>query len=350
MLRLASGLGVKTPFDVMRVGIAESRSARLNYSVCTLSPGIPAPVILDPTEAFNIHFASLAAGASMASFQNRKDLLDFGRESARKSLAQFSGSTSERFKLEHYLTSLETMVNRQCVLEKMSVPGTPLYDAKQMYLASEPTDEGGGLYQSSFVFDRLQAQVDMVTAALLGDLTRVAVVSCAAGQDWNARYPELMVKYGLKANASAHDGFRHVAGNGTDVSNPAVKALTDATSMQVEAMCQIARRLAEVDDVDGSKMLSNTALVYLSDNGEQHHSNAEEWAMLLIGGENMGLRTDGRAIVYPKYSDRTNNRNVSNLFNTLGHAAGLDLNDFGGERDSERPVKGPLSELWAPKG
>ena len=40
-------------------------------------------------------------------------------------------------------------------------------------------------------------------------------------------------------------------------------------------------------DVDGRPMLDNTLLLHMSDNGEHHHSNAEEWAMLLIGGDNL---------------------------------------------------------------
>jgi hypothetical protein len=195
------------------------------------------------------------------------------------------------------------------------------------------------------MFDRLQAQVDMVTAGLIGGLTQVAVVSCAAGNDWAARYPELMTAHGLQANASAHDGLRHVAGNGTDLENAAVRVLTDATSHQVGAMAYMARQLASVPEGDGT-MLDRTVLVYLSDNGEMHHSNAEEWASLLIGGSGLGLRTDGRSVVYPKIG-RANHRQVSNLFNTLGHAAGLDLNTFGGESEEQRVAAGPLSELLA---
>ena len=36
-------------------------------------------------------------------------------------------------------------------------------------------------------------------------------------------------------------------------------------------------------------MLDNTLLLHMSDNGEKDHSNAEEWAMLLVGGNNMGF-------------------------------------------------------------
>jgi hypothetical protein len=49
--------------------------------------------------------------------------------------------------------------------------------------------------------------------------------------------------------------------------------------------------------------------------------------------------------VYPKY-DAARNRQVSNLFNTLGHAFGdADFNTFGQE-GSTRIAPGPLSELY----
>jgi hypothetical protein len=44
--------------------------------------------------------------------------------------------------------------------------------------------------------------------------------------------------------------------------------------------------------------------------------------------------------------DNPNNRQVSNLFNALGHAAAEDLNTFGGE-GIKRIAEGPLSEFWS---
>lgn len=62
-------------------------------------------------------------------------------------------------------------------------------------------------------------------------------------------------------------------------------------------MARIARTLAARPEPGGT-MLDNTLLLHMSDNGEHHHSNAEEWAMLLIGGDNLGFKTDGRSVTY----------------------------------------------------
>ena len=91
-------------------------------------------------------------------------------------------------------------------------------------------------------------------------------------------------------------------------------------------------------------MLELTAIVFMSDNGDEHHSTGREWPVLVVGGSRLGLKTDGRAVIYPAYDEDTN-RQVSNLFNTLGYAAGLELDEFGQE-DKTRKAPGPLSELF----
>jgi hypothetical protein len=46
-------------------------------------------------------------------------------------------------------------------------------------------------------------------------------------------------------------------------------------------------------------MLDHPAIVFMSDNGEQHHSTGTEWPALLIGGNALGLKTDGRRVIFP---------------------------------------------------
>ncbi len=106
---------------------------------------------------------------------------------------------------------------------------------------------------------------------------------------------------------------------------------------------RMARALDNVPEGNGT-MLDNTIIAYLSDNGEKHHSEAREWPMLLVGGSNLGFKTDGRTVVYPGWNN-PNDRQASNLFNTLGHATGnTELNEFGNE-GALRIAKGPLDEL-----
>lgn len=70
--------------------------------------------------------------------------------------------------------------------------------------------------------------------------------------------------------------------------------------------------------------------------------------MLLVGGKKLGFQTDGRMVVYPGWGN-PNNRQVSNLFNTLGHATGDTTMDAFGDEGTTRLAKGPLgSEIWRP--
>ena len=92
-------------------------------------------------------------------------------------------------------------------------------------------------------------------------------------------------------------------------------------------------------------MLDHTVIVYIGDNGEQHHSTASEFPVVLIGGRALGLQTNGRTLVYPGMSS-DGHRQLSNLWNTLGYVAGEELDDFGAEGPSRRAL-GPLAELLA---
>jgi hypothetical protein len=96
--------------------------------------------------------------------------------------------------------------------------------------------------------------------------------------------------------------------------------------------------------------------VYIPDNGEQHHSTATEFPILLLGGNGIGLRTGGQTIVYPPLG-QPGHRQVSNLWNTLGHLTGaapfqlspstrIDFDAFGKEGGT-RAARGPLMELIA---
>jgi len=314
------------PFDAVRLGITGSRNARLQYQTCAFGAGRPAPVITEPGSAFNNLFGSVAVGAGAQRFQQRGELLDFANEDVTHALSLFNGSSDERLKLERYLEALEQLTERQ----------TRLNASRDSLLAAKPEDpETNPLYTSDAPLDHLRAQFQLATAALIGELTQVVVIASATGSGFGIPYPGII------------DGVaRHDLHHGSD-SNPEYRdAIAEASRQHVAMIAQMARSLDATPEVGGDgTMLDNTLILYMSDNGEKHHSNAEEWPMLLVGGNGMGFRTDGRTVVYPNY-DSANNRQVSNVFNTLGHAAGdTSLNEFGNE-GPRRVAEGPLSEIW----
>lgn len=321
-----------TPFDVIRIGVGDS-STPLNYSSCAFAAGKPAPLLMSPSAAFASLFGSVASGASGEEFQTRKDWLEFGLEDVQRTLKTFTGSKRGRAKLETYEASLLAMIARNDQILGM----------KSALLAVKPTEPGAlnpDPYASVDPLDQLRLQTDIATASLLAGLTNVVVVSFGAGAYyWSMEYPSLLAMYPNKTMMEGHD-LRHADTAQTH------EVLYEVTSRGVAEMARMARALAAKPEAGGT-MLDNTLLLYMSDNGEQHHSGSEEWAMLLLGGNNMGFKTDGRSVTYPGVLKKTTNRQTSNMFNSVLHGVGQPTDDFGHNDPTTRIATGPLAEIWA---
>ncbi len=336
---LAAVPGVRgiTPFDAVRVGIDDS-SNRLGNVSCAFEEGRSAPVTLDPDLVYANLFGFVEGSSGHDAFQKRSDLLDFAHTDVTEALGAFSGNSAERAKLEAYLSSIEVVRQRQDDLQALAAT----YDPTNPFPAPEDPSTNP-LYASSDKLDRLQAQFDNVQAALIGGLTNVAVITSGTGGGFSRMtYQEILQNYGsIDTNLERHD-LHHGSGGQQDW----IDAIHDVSGAHVQRIAGLARALDAVPELTApGTMLDHTLIVYLPDNGEQHHSQAMEWPVLLIGGSALGFQTDGRSVIYPGI-DQTNNRQLSNLFNTLGHSVGLDLNDFGKEGET-RIAEGPLSEIWA---
>lgn len=323
---LAAQPGVRgtAPFDAVRLGV-HSHGSSMNTSTCAYGEAQAAPIIIDPVQAFVNLFGVVGDPSSQAAFARRGRLLDYAMTDVNATLAAFSGSDAERAKLEAYLTSLETVQTRQQQL-------TGLAGSLASVVPEDPSTST--LYGSSDPLERLQAHFDLVQAALIGGLTNVVVLAAGTGGGFDLAYPSLI------ADIRRHD--LHHMDPAIVPPATAIPVIASATRSMVAKAAGLARALAAVPE-DGGTMLDNTLIVVMSGNGEQHHSKAEEWPLLLIGGQNMGFLNDGRTTVFPGVRD-ANNRQLSSFFNTLGYAAGLTLDDFGSEGTTRRAF-GPLSEL-----
>ncbi|MGH1342688.1 MAG: DUF1552 domain-containing protein [Nannocystales bacterium] len=325
-----AGVRGNTPFDVVRVGTGASGNP-LNYLTCAFDSDEPAPVLLDPAASFSTLFGSVATGAAAEAFAARRALLDYAMDDVEASFEALSGSSRGRAKLETFEASLADLMTRDEQIIGMN-------EALQAVKPPEPGELDPDPYTSTAPLDRLNLQVDIATRALIGGLTNVVVVSMGAGGYlWSQQYPTLSNLYPNGTLIGGHD-LRHSG------SPDAANVLAELSRRYVGQMCNVARELDAIPE-DGGTMLDNTLLLYMSDNGEKHHSVAEEWAMLLLGGSNMGFKTDGRAVAFPRV-DRDNNRQTSNVFNSMLHGAGEAVDDFGHADPGTRVAEGPLSELW----
>lgn len=316
-----------TPFEAVRLGVT-ALPVPLVYQTCAFGPGRPAPIVTNPALAYSNLFGPMVGGGSQTISRDRAALLDFARDDVRAALATFGGNSTERAKLERYLEAVEGLRARQALLVQLGPTVRPLIP---------PGPGTDARYASLDPLDWLAAEFDLARAALIGGLTNVVVLASGTStQGFNLSYPSLI------SGVSRHD-LHH------GIQSPAfAQAVMGATRRHVELIAALARALAATPELGvAGSMLDHTAILYLSDNGEQHHSTAREWPLLLVGGDRLGLRIDGRTVVFLGYGCLAN-RQVSNLFNTLGHATGdASLNTFGQEGPT-RIAAGPLSELFTP--
>ncbi len=321
---LAPKLKRTAPFDCIRLGTSSSLTP-IVYETCSFGLKKPAPILVNPALAYDTIFGSIAAAQGAGA--ERTALFDFARADVNATLAAFRGNSNERIKLERYLSALDALRQRETQLAGMATAVRPLLPVAP---SSNPLLAGSGTPDS---MKWLEAQFQIATTALLGGLTNTVVLA-SASSGFDVRYDSIIPGVG-----------RHDLQHGVETAANWT-AIAAVTRKHVDLIAQLARTLAATPEVGATgSMLDHTAIVFMSDNGEQHHAEAKEWPMLFVGGNALGLRTDGRTVVYPP-NQTANNRQVSNAFNSLGHAAGDSAFDTFGAEGTNRIAPGPLSELY----
>lgn len=316
------GVRREAPYDAIRLAVAPSGSGPIDFGLCAYGQARAAPVILQPRAAYDALFGSVSGDG--ATFGRRRSLLDYASEDVSATLAAFPGNSDERAKLESYLESVEDLTARHERLLALE---------DQLRAHAPPPPDENPLHMSDDPLEHFRAHLELATAAFRGGLTNVAVVGCGTGSRFDLSYTS------VSPDVRRHD-LHHSSGGSAELR----RRIHEVTRLQVEAIAAVAADLAATPETgaDGS-MLDHTVIVFVGDNGEQHHSTASEFPVVLIGGSAMGLSTAGRTVVYPGL-DSGGHRQLSNLWNTLGHVAGAELDDFGAEGPSRRAL-GPLSEL-----
>jgi hypothetical protein len=335
---LAARLQAGLPFDAIRLGV-DAGPARISYQLCAYGPGRAAPIGLSPTDAYNRLFRAIVGGASDPAVAERLGALGWAEEDVSAALASFSGPTKERAKLENYKTAIKASQQREQRL--IALAGTA-----RSKVPAAPTGLPGDIYTSSDPMDRLEAQFNLAAASLLGGLTNVVVLASGPGGGLGLNYQKVLRsvpgwdprEYGMNRHVLQH-------GVGEAINREAILAVT---RKHVDLIAKFAKKLDVPESGTTGTVLDHTIILYMSDNGEQHHSSGREWPVLLLGGKGLGIKTDGRTVIYPGIAQGANRRQLSNLFNTLGHATGdTTMNKFGSE-GAGRFADGPLGpELFA---
>ena len=171
------------PVNTLRCTSSRSRRIRQKVSRCISAFGKnkPAPLILDPTVAFDTVFGSVGDPAQQRVFRSRRDLLSFARIDVRRALQGFSGNSRERLKLETYLDSIEKLQSKQNALSDLSETLRAVRPAERPFT--------GQSWMNIDHFTKLGYQFNLVEAALIGGLTNVAVINSGASTaDFNVKY------------------------------------------------------------------------------------------------------------------------------------------------------------------
>jgi hypothetical protein len=316
---LASAL--PAPFPHVGLGITRSPTHGVVYNTSAWGRGSPAPVQCKPADAHHALFGSVTA-AGQGDFATLPSVLDFVAADLKRVEGQLAGP--ERAKVQAYAHALEGLGGRHtAVREKDPV-------------LRKLVPEVGPKYTTDTETDKLEAHVELGTAALIGGLTNVLTVAGGCG----GPYFEITYK-GLGIGIDMH-AIGHGAGEKGKTSAELTRVIR---RFYLGLVARLADKLKAVPEGDGT-MLDHTAIVFLSDSGDGHHAANWEYPMVVLGDLGGTLKTRGRYVEFPHYG-RPGHRTIASLYCTLLHAAGKPRDKFGvpdQELDAAMQT-GPSAEL-----
>lgn len=300
-----SALGDAQPGIIRHVGLGvlAKPDQTLNYHISCAGPGKVTPLQCAPENAFRALFASALGGDDRASFERRTHLLDFMTADVRRARQSLVGD--ERAKFDEYLAAFETLHARQGAIDAIKpriAANVPKLDAQ----FSKPTE-----------VNRLQAQFEIATAALIGGLTNSVTIASGGGHQNYLAWPDLGIPI---------DGHSVGHGKGVDGMTPE-DIHVKVRQFHCKLIAAMAAKFASIREGTGT-MLDRTLIVYLSDSGEAHHPNLKQWPVVLLGGMGGKLKPGGRYVQLPHYGAKKH-RTLSNLYLTLLQAAGKPRDKFG---------------------
>jgi hypothetical protein len=304
------------------VGMASgARDALMNITARAAHKTMP--IILNPEKAYNSFFSVAAGGEREKNFHLKRNLLDYMVDDVKKTRRALGSLAGEE--LDAYLSAYDQLAARQY----------QLLDNKEALRKSAPRmDER---FSSTVATKRLEAQFELAGSALIGGLTNVATLTCAA-TEINAQ-PYL----GIGVDISNH-AFGHMGGN-----KPGAKGIPyyeKTRGWLFGLIARLAQRLEETPEGDGN-MLDNTVIVYMSDAPDTHHSTGYEWPLAIVGNLKGKMNLGGRYINFPGYG-KPGHHTVGALYTTFLNCVGQRQQTFGRldpDLDEKNMQAGPLAEL-----
>ncbi|MDB4664574.1 DUF1552 domain-containing protein [bacterium] len=318
------------PSPFQHVGLALRGKVMSKEIEGTLYPGITAvgpgrelPFQASPDVAYQQLFGSALSAdeKSQLQYDLKSNLLDFMVRDIGK-LNQALPS-SEREKMGHYLNAFEELQLRRQRLASMS---DKIRDS-----APEFSDRFSAKQNTI----RQQAHVDLSAAALISGITNVVTL----------RLDNISTSY---AQLGLSEKTVHGIGHQEPCNGKSPEEARDIIRLHhMKLLADLAAQLKAVPEGDGN-LLDNTSIIYLSDSGNEHHGNLNEWPYVVIGGNGGRLNIAGRYLQFPSYGN-DGHRTIGNWWTTWLNAFGNPIEHYGNldlaMQKNGMPQTGSLSEL-----
>ncbi len=260
------------------------------------------------------------AAKARALLNRRKSVIDLVRGDTERLLPKLGAA--DKIRLERHFDELRRLENR---LEQVRLPdGTTCKilpdpgDDPEIGGAVDNGDEGGYASNGAYSNEELRAtlMMDFIHMAYACDLSRVASVCYTYSQCFLNMNP-------LYNHASDLHELGHFAvGGGDDGAN----AMADGLAWHIKHFAALAKRLKDTQDVDGSSILDNTAMVLAFEGGwgydpeqdRQGSPHSSENMVMLVAGKAGGLNASGGRHI------RAPGQHPTRAINTALKAVGVD--------------------------
>ncbi len=330
-----------TPLSSLELGVATQNDYKNFYSYMSYGAdggsANAVPSDDDPSSVYRRLFSSLPAGATRAEIDSliakRKSVLDFVLDDY-SSLAGQLGSRDKMLLDKHATLIRELELGISAINNACVKPGAPAVFSRDALYRSENLPAVG------------KAQMDLLAAAFACDQTRVATLQWAEAQSSQVYTSFIKTDWTKLGDETYHHGISHAAAAASgstfgdkpppsDVQAAANEKLTLINSWYSQQLAYFAQKLYDTPDVDGSRVLDNTTIVWVTEISEGPIHTFDNMPYVLLGGAGGALKTG-------EFFDFQNKRAHNDLFITLGQAMGVpNFTTFG----DPAFVQGPLTAL-----
>ena len=278
--------------------------------------GKPLPYYTKPKRAYKELFGVVGEGAAKNEYDTQSEILDFFADDAKR--VQSEVAPEEREQLDRYLEAFESVRASRRKIEAMS-------DRLREHAPDAPAD-----IEAHATTKVAAGNIDLAIAALVSGLTDTVSLSFdLLGSS----------SYGSFGIGGLHGAVGH--GQGGKVLEKRQKICR----FQYEQIARLAAALQSMPEGDGT-MLDNTVMIYMSDNGETHHSSGVNYPMVILGDLG-GRLASGRYFAPgndPEDKSEKGFTRLGDVWSTLLAARGLPFREFGIPRNgmAHRPIESLL--------